>query len=74
MVKKSEPKSGSASEYVGSSVRSLPANVQPLPPLPELYRTMRKIREVESALIKLFGGASRLEADFWQMGLDAQRA
>ncbi|MBL8705531.1 MAG: thiaminase II [Rhodospirillales bacterium] len=25
----------------------------------------------DPALVKLFGGASRLEADFWQMGLDA---
>ena len=27
-----------------------------------------------SELARLFGQASKLEADFWQMGLDAQRA
>ena len=25
----------------------------------------------DPTLVKLFAGASRLEADFWQMGLDA---
>lgn len=54
MVKKSDPTSAPASRTEGRVAPVASPDAQPLASLSELYRTMRRIREVESALIKLF--------------------